>query len=252
MKENKFYVYAHYRASGYKEDEIFYVGKGSGNRSKGSSGRNSYWKHIVNKYGYYVEILYDNLSEEMAFQLEVLTIARYGRKDLGLGPLVNTSDGGEGFSGVVRTSEHNKKIAESLKGTVFTKSRCVNISKSLKGKKQTKEHILAATKGREGSVAGCKNPNYNKLGKDNPLSKFIVANRFDTNEVIQEFSGFNEASRITGLDFSNISKCCRGKISFSGLYNSTTGEWIKMPRNKQIPTGFVKIVWNYIEKQLTN
>lgn len=101
MKEqnNIFYVYAHYRASGRKKNEIFYVGKGYGNRAYVKSDRNKYWKHIVNKYDYYVEILYDGLDEQVALGLEISTIARYGRKDLGLGPLVNMTDGGDGVVG---------------------------------------------------------------------------------------------------------------------------------------------------------
>lgn len=250
--KNRFYVYAHYRKSGYKSDEIFYVGKGSGTRSCSRSLRTPHWHSIVNKYDYYVEILYDNLDEQTAFSLEVSTIARHGRKDLKLGPLVNLTDGGEGSSGSIRTQEQNLLKSISMTGKTYTKERCKNIAKSLAGKKQTNDHIRNATKAREGSVAGAKNPNYGKLGKDNHLSKLIQAIRLDTNSIIAEFSGLNEANRVTGLDFSNISKCCKGKISFSGLYNPNTEEWIKFPKNKKIPKDFVKVSWKFIKKDLTS
>lgn len=49
-----------------------------------------------------IEITYNNLDEETAFDLECFLIAKLGRADLGLGPLTNLTNGGEGLSGLVR------------------------------------------------------------------------------------------------------------------------------------------------------
>lgn len=106
----KFYIYAHYRND---TGEVFYVGKGEGNRHKSKQGRNPYWENIVKAHGYKAEILEYFATEDEAFQAEQALIAELGRKDLGKGLLVNMSDGGEGASGAVRTPEQRKKYSET-------------------------------------------------------------------------------------------------------------------------------------------
>lgn len=106
----KFYIYAHYRND---TGEVFYVGKGEGNRHKSKQGRNPYWENIVKAHGYKVEILQYFDTEDEAFQAEQDLIAELGRKDLGQGLLVNMSDGGEGASGAVRTPEQRQRYSET-------------------------------------------------------------------------------------------------------------------------------------------
>lgn len=106
----KFYLYAHYRND---TGEVFYIGKGVGNRYKSKQGRNPYWENIVKAHGYKVEILQYFATEEDAFRAEQSLIADLGRKDLGKGLLVNMSDGGEGASGAVRTPEQRKRYSAS-------------------------------------------------------------------------------------------------------------------------------------------
>jgi hypothetical protein len=106
----KYYIYAHYRND---TGEVFYVGKGEGNRHKSMQGRNAYWLNIVNAHGYKVEILQHFETEDEAFEAEKALIAELGRKDLSKGLLVNMSDGGEGSSGSVRTPEQRKRYSET-------------------------------------------------------------------------------------------------------------------------------------------
>ena len=101
-----YYVYAHRKAT---TGEIFYIGKGSGDRAwqidlKGKP-RNKLWRSIVTKHGFVVEIVLDGLQEWAAFELERDLIALYGRRDRGLGSLANLTDGGEGASGQIQTEE---------------------------------------------------------------------------------------------------------------------------------------------------
>lgn len=105
----KYYVYKHLRKD---TREVFYVGKGEGNRHKSKIGRNPYWKNIVEKHGLIIEIIEYFDAEKLAFEAEARLIASIGRKDLGKGPLVNMSDGGEGASGAVRTLEQRKTYSE--------------------------------------------------------------------------------------------------------------------------------------------
>lgn len=86
-------VYLHRR----KDDlSVFYVGMGSISRARDKSARNYYWKNIVSKYGYFCDIVAENLSIEDAYELEMFLISELGRKDLKKGRLVNLTDGGDG------------------------------------------------------------------------------------------------------------------------------------------------------------
>lgn len=114
--ENKFYIYAHYRKT---TGEIFYIGKGFGKRAwdRGKK-RTLHWHNVVKKNGYTISILHDNLTENEAFTLEKELIKYYGRNDLGLGPLVNMTDGGEGASGIVVSQETKEKQSLAKKGVL--------------------------------------------------------------------------------------------------------------------------------------
>jgi hypothetical protein len=63
----------------------------------------------------FIKIL-ENVDEQIAKNKEIEMIAYYGRFDKKLGPLTNMTDGGDGFSGFIRTEEHKRKISEALKG----------------------------------------------------------------------------------------------------------------------------------------
>ena len=52
-----FYTYAHTKP----DKTIFYIGKGKDNRAWDTYNRSTYWKRVVNKHGFNVEIL-ANLS----------------------------------------------------------------------------------------------------------------------------------------------------------------------------------------------
>jgi hypothetical protein len=104
---NDYYVYAHRKAT---TGEVFYVGKGYGNRAGSKRYRNQHWQNVVKKHGFTVEILESGLQEWAAFEIEIAFIALFGRMDLGNGKLVNQSDGGEGASGAIRSLDTRKKL----------------------------------------------------------------------------------------------------------------------------------------------
>ena len=93
MTKNKV-VYIHRKKTNM---EIFYVGIGNINRpyQKGIKDRNKFWHNTVNKYGYVIEIIRTKLSKKEAFDIEKDLIELIGRKDIGLGTLVNLTNGGE-------------------------------------------------------------------------------------------------------------------------------------------------------------
>jgi hypothetical protein len=121
---------------------VFYVGMGNNSRPYTKTKRSSYWKNIVDKHGYYVEVLAENLSFEDAIELEVFLISLYGRKDNKTGVLCNLTDGGEGTKNV--TESVRKKISERRKGIrtlsldyIRSEEHCKKISESKKGKEST-------------------------------------------------------------------------------------------------------------------
>jgi hypothetical protein len=86
---------------------IFYVGIGGKTRPSDTTNRNRYWHNIVEKVGYSVEIIHTNLTWEQACILEIKYIKQFGRFDLGLGKLVNMTDGGDGVKGKDCNGEKN-------------------------------------------------------------------------------------------------------------------------------------------------
>jgi hypothetical protein len=89
-------LYQHRRKD---NNDIFYIGIGkSKNRAYSKINRNKYWHNIVNKIGYEIDILIDGCTWKQACEIEKDMISSYGRYDLGLGLLVNMTDGGEGIN----------------------------------------------------------------------------------------------------------------------------------------------------------
>lgn len=106
-----YYVYLHKKPNG----EVFYVGKGKGSRAHSPHGRNPYWKAVVNKYGYFVEIVQSGLQEWYAYELEEQLTYYYGLKQDG-GTLTNLCYGGGGNNGYVFTEAAKIRISEKLSG----------------------------------------------------------------------------------------------------------------------------------------
>ena len=103
---HNFYVYGHYKPDG----NIFYIGKGHGNRACQTSSRNNFWRNTVNKHGtYHIVLLHEHLSEDEAFNKEKEEIEFWGRRKDG-GFLINLTDGGDGISGYVYTAEQSAKL----------------------------------------------------------------------------------------------------------------------------------------------
>jgi len=118
------YTYSHNKPDG----TPFYIGKGIGRRAY-SKNRNEYWKRIVAKYGYEVQILAHWNTEKEALDHEVLLIACM--KDMGI-ELCNLTDGGEGANGYKHKEEHKAK----LKGNTYGASTW---GMTFKGKKHSAE-----------------------------------------------------------------------------------------------------------------
>jgi hypothetical protein len=133
----QYYVYTHLNPL---TKEIFYVGIGKGNRAWNQwAGRNKFWDNYVNKYGFEVEIIAENLTRNQAGKVEIELIAHLGRRQIDEGgTLVNRSSGGDGGSGgYTHTEEWKRQHSErqiGKKKKPLSQEAKEKISKALKGR----------------------------------------------------------------------------------------------------------------------
>lgn len=142
----KFYLYKHTRED---LDEIFYIGIGTIQNSKykkqkysrafDKARRTNFWKNVVKKTTYKVEILIESDNKDYIVQKEKELIKLYGRRDLGTGTLVNLCEGGEGITGYLHKQESKDKIAKGNKGKVRSQEAIKKYKACKKGRKVSEE-----------------------------------------------------------------------------------------------------------------
>jgi len=144
-----YYTYAYLR-----EDRTpYYIGKGKGNRIYKRNKR----KIKTPKDKFRIIFLKQNLTEEEAFKHEIYMIAVFGRKDLGTGILHNKTNGGEGASGAIRSSEFKENLRRINKNKILSKEHKEKLREANIGKnnpnygksisKETKEKMRESRRG---------------------------------------------------------------------------------------------------------
>jgi hypothetical protein len=151
------------------DNSVFYVGRGKTNkRAFSKANRNNHWHNIVNKVGYSVEIIFENLSWEESAIKETELIKSIGRQNIRTGPLVNLTDGGEGMTNFIFSNDAKnkmrlakignkngsgnkggkrnpcspetiKKIGDANRGRIHTEQSRLNMSKAHIGNKLSEE-----------------------------------------------------------------------------------------------------------------
>lgn len=147
MIENigSYYLYRHIRLD---TGEPFYVGigtkftdraythKGIYRRAFVKSKRNNFWKSVVSKTDYKIEILLESDDYKFINQKEIELIALYGRRDLNKGTLVNLTDGGDGVFNLVSRNSYkkiginnviNRRKKENVEGLIYPTNTGGNI-----------------------------------------------------------------------------------------------------------------------------
>jgi hypothetical protein len=185
MKE-EFYTYMYYDPS--RNNEPIYAGKGYNDRA---------WDHFsridrhpftqrlqfMKKNGISPVIgLYAGLDEEFAHLLEIELISKFGRKDLGKGPLLNLTDGGEGVRGLVRSEESKQKSGSARKGKPRSEEIKKKISETKKGSTpwnkglqtgplsvEHKKHLSKIGTGRNHTSETIEQMSNIKMGDKNPM-----------------------------------------------------------------------------------
>jgi hypothetical protein len=101
-----FYNYLHIKPNG----DVFYIGKGKGNRAWSKDRENTYWWRVVKKYGIKVKIIANWTDENKALNFEKFLIA--SSKNFNF-KLTNLTDGGENppsQKGKIRSLEMREKM----------------------------------------------------------------------------------------------------------------------------------------------
>ena len=154
---NIFYVYEYIRDDG----SPYYIGKGSGNRAFVKHKRGM--PRDTNK----IRFIKTNLMESEALDLEKFLIAKYGRKDLGTGILINMTDGGEGISNPsaitrkkLSDAKRNESIETKKKRSIAAKNRIRNPMDA-----ETKQKISEKNTGKKRSESTKNKMASAKIGK---------------------------------------------------------------------------------------
>ena len=128
---NNFYVYTYSEPA---NPEPFYIGKGSGNRvfeHLETWCLHRYQTRFYNKLNNLlirgiqpiIQFVKENLTEQEAFDLEIILISKYGRLDLSTGCLCNHSSGGEGTSGHLNGFGHEVSFETKVRMSEIARGR---------------------------------------------------------------------------------------------------------------------------------
>jgi len=214
-------VYIHRKKT---NGEIFYIGMGNSDRpyQKYATSRSVVWHRIVNKHGYVIEVIRKDLTKQDALNIEKDLIELIGRRDKGLGSLVNLSDGGVGVTGNgtscynIETGKIYKTIGDACKDVGLPCSTVTDyLNKSSKFNYNTPIRTLENPYPED---ALPKNTIYLENLKnfdiiDNTFEpddkEQVYLNRFDDLPIIQQdliHASFDKSTREIGREF-NINYC---------------------------------------------
>lgn len=208
----QYYVYAHLLNDTDLVEDVFYIGKGIGDRARRKSHRNNYWKHTVakNNNTFYVKYLQTNIPEELSFFYEKLYIEIFGKKIEG-GLLVNMTDGGEGASGNKCSEETKIKLSKANKGRKYSKELREKFSFITRGEKNPRYGVKCS----EETKSKISKANKGKLSHDKHPKWAGYIQQYDKNmKLINTYISSREASEKTGITQSNIKSCANGTYGY--------------------------------------
>jgi hypothetical protein len=227
-----YYLYRHIRLD---TNEPFYIGIGTSSlkancysrkyaRAYSKTRRSNFWYSIINKSGYKVDILFESTSLVEIKLKETEFIKLYGRRNLGLGTLINLTDGGELNDNIIVSEAKKEKLRLANKGLKHPKWRNEIKSKAQGGenhwtrkKKFSEEAKINMSEAQKKLYKkGYISP---RLGKSNskesiqktinkisiPILQFNLLGEF-----IKEWKSASQTKEF-GFNPTNISQCCKNK-----------------------------------------
>lgn len=161
-----FYVYEYFKK---ENDEVFYVGKGTGRRMYELHNRNKYFNSVYEKYVCDVRIYKDGLTNEESCEIERQRIAELKANGQAY---CNFTEGGTGFSTGDLNPIH-KRIKKGTAKLFDSNSKFFGESNGFYGKQHSDETKQLISENRKGKGArfGSDNPMYGKgfKGEENPM-----------------------------------------------------------------------------------
>lgn len=225
------YVYIHRKAS---NGDIFYVGKGSGNRAQSVAPRSDWWNRVKNKHGFKHEIVKEFEHEVCALTYERIMICEL-RKTC---DLVNITDGGEGTSGRPMSDHTKRRIKETLSRPVVSDKygefdSITDAVRFLQENGKPKAHtagICLVAKGKQRTAYGSKwayivdgEPQWNQISDYENRGRHSAkpvkcSNGMIFNSTLGATAWLRENVNPRAVN-SGISKCARGERETSYGYN---------------------------------
>lgn len=195
----KYYIYRHVRLD---NNEVFYIGVGTKTSNKNivtktetykeiykrayvQSTRNSFWKSIVSKTKYRVDILCESNDYSFIEEKEKEFIKLYGRRDLKTGTLVNFTDGGKGQNNAIRkplSEETKQKMSLAQKGKPKSEEHKKSLSLAKqnnppeywKGKTFSEEHKEKLRKPKNRIIGNTFKGKSNIKNKNNHQKRYLI------------------------------------------------------------------------------
>lgn len=244
--ERRYYVYVWYTLD---TNEIFYVGKGTGNRYKTRKRENSFFMNILNSHECDSKVIIDNLTEQEAYETEIFYI-KYYRKYSRI--LTNVSDGGDAPPKLygkrpkewvenmkkaqrrfyeehpeykVRASERMKVFFKTPEGKAFQRKSIEsrnneefrkNQSVKCKAANRTQEYRERHSKLMK-EIYSSEELRDKERGSKNPRAQGIKQFNLD-GIFIKEYETITQASKETGVGIARISDVARGNRKTAGGY----------------------------------
>lgn len=223
------YVYRHIRLD---TNDVFYIGIANHKRNdyvraNERARRSKWWKKIIEKTDYRIEILFDGVTPEFAKEKEIEFIKLYGRRDLGLGTLVNMTDGGDGLINRVFTAEYRKKLSDAAKNRIVSDVQKQKLRDHRLGSTITQEHKDKISQANKGYIAtdSLKQFRSNRMLKNNPSKGRFGINAINFKGYVKAYKdgvlfgvyeGVYDASRKLNIGSSNINRVIMGNRKTSG------------------------------------
>lgn len=253
---NKHYLYRHIRLD---KNEPFYIGIGTKQgkkvkhrhiyteypRAYSKYLRSDFWRKVVAKTEYEVEILLESDDYEFIKQKEVEFIALYGRRDLEKGTLVNLTDGGDGVlclgeKSLKNLREYNSKN-KSKKCVSFETGEAFNSLKEACEKLKLKygTQIAAIRKKASTALVYYEGNYFERREKRTKKEKVKKLNGLNNNNYIEyhiidssgnEYKGNNilKFTKERGLYYKSLLRLIKNEISYSqGFCNIQDKDKIK-------------------------